>query len=515
MNARFHSLLTLLGVLLLTSTVSQALFAQSCRSEEEEVPWPVPPALAGQNGDVALAGPATFFIGERNTGNIQVWEMTFGETSQTATLTPGNQLPAEVTGIWSLAVPAHDRVIGLVTYDDGGTAYYGIIRSEDLGETWTLLKPAAFKDPAFEPLDGKTFNVQLDVGTRNVDFTGNFWRAALLEQTWYDGSYGWVWGRKGILGTTDGGETWEALYKTTNSNTTRYTVYEGVWGLAFQSPTTGVAILGPSTDASYYKTEDGGKGWTKGFGLQGFRPAALSYGGGTYRSLTFRRSQTEQNAFLQGSTDGRFWNGLAASAPAILASETVFMTEMFWPNPEEGFLVNRRGEIRSSVNSGRNWTEFQGVDTNLPEILYGSGRDQPLAGYGQKSIILRDGFEDAYMIQTITLSCSGAVEPQVPAWELSVFTSVPQHSEPLVDFTVSPNPTTDRCDIRFSLEQPSSARALVVDSRGQVVRSVDFGLLESGKQTRSIDLKGLPTGSYRLVVRAGEQGGVESVIIER
>lgn len=509
MNRRIRLSLLLLFTLFFSYSITGTVHAQSCVSEEEEVPWPVPPALAGQDGDVTQAGPATFFIGERNTGNIQVWEMTFGETSLVKTLTPGNQLPADVTGIWSLAVPAHNRVVALATYEADGTEWYGVLTSDDLGETWSFDKPTAFRDPAFECLDGQSFQVQF----RNIDFTGNYWRAALLEMTWYDDNTGWIWGRKGILGTTDGGETWSVLYKTENSNTSRYTVYEGVWGLAFQSPTTGVAVLGPSTDASYYKTEDGGKTWTKGFGLQGYRPAGLLYRGGKYRSLTFRRSQTEQNAFVQGSDDGRFWAGLAASPPAIATSETVFMTEMLWPNPEEGFLVYRRGEIRATSNTGKTWSELQGEDAQYPQVIYGSGRDQPLAGYGQSSVILRDGFEDPYLVQTITMNCIGEVNSYVPAYELGQFTSVPVEARMLENFSVFPNPTSDRCEVRFSLDQPESGKIVVVDSRGDVVRNIDLGLLEAGDQTRSIDLSNLSAGSYRLMVRAGDHKGVESVVI--
>lgn len=515
MKSRIHSLPMLVWALLLTVGCSTFLQAQSCVSEEEEVPWPVPPALAGQEGDVELAGDATFFIGERKTGNIQVWTMSFGETSLQETLTPGDQLPADVKGIWSLAVPSYNRVIALATYDDGGTERYGILRSTDLGESWEFLKPDAFKDPAFKSLEGQTFPVQLDFGTRNVDFTGNFWRAALLEMTWHGEDYGWVWGRKGILRTTDGGDTWEVAYKTANENTMRYTVYEGVWGLAFQSPTTGVAILGPSTDAYYYKTEDGGTNWTKGFGLQGFRPAALSFTGGEYRSLTFRRSQTESNAFVQGSEDGRFWSGIAASAPAIATSETVFMTEMFWPNPDTGFLVYREGEIRKSENGGKTWTEFQDEDAAYPDVIFGSGRDQPLAGYGQRSVILRDGFEDPYLIQTITFNCQGDVQSYVPAWELGQFTGVSMDAMLLGGFSVFPNPTSDRCEIQFSTQNPEEGCILVVDARGEVVVNVDLGLLGAGEHRQNVNLEGLPSGSYRIMVRVGDRKGVEAITVER
>lgn len=518
MKKTIHSLLLALFCLVLANSARGLLHAQpACTSEPEQIPWPVPPAIAAQDGDEETAGPAHVFIGERNTGNIQVWDL-FSSMTQSGTLRPGTELPAGVKGIWSLAIPKPDLIIALVTYDDGATERYGILRSEDLGESWEFLKPEAFKDSEFVSLEGArggAFN--------GVDFTGNFWRAALLEMTWLkgDGDYGWVWGRKGILRTTDAGKTWSVAYKTMSQNSQRHNENPGVWGLAFKNPTTGVAIIGPMTSCAYYTTENGGETWTQTKSLDGYLPAAFDFipypGSDEYRTLSVNPHTADaRNAFTQKSTNGgRNWQALhGTSAAAIAPSRTVPMVEWFWPNPQVGFMVHRRGEIRTSTNGGENWSELQGEDAAYPEVIFGPGRDEPLAGYGQRSVLVRDGFGDGYIAQAITFDCTGEIDYST-SWLVGTFTGVPDEGEPLAGFTVFPNPTADRCEMRFSLEQPETANAVVVDSRGNVMRSVNFGLLETGDHVKNINLRDLPSGSYRLVVRAGEKRGVEAVVIEK
>lgn len=515
MKKRLHSLLLALCGVLLVGGASGMLHAQNCRSEIEQTPWPVPPAIAGQNGDEETAGPAIFFVGERSSGNIQVWEIS-GSLSQTGTLRPGVELPADVKGIWSLAIPKPDLIIGLATYDDGGTERYGILRSEDLGETWQLLKPDAFKDPQFVSLEG------VRGGGSNVDFTGNYWRAALLEMTWLkgNGDYGWVWGRKGILRTTDAGLTWEIAYKETGSqNDQSHAANPGVWRVAFADPMNGVAIIGPMVAGAYYKTTDGGANWTQTKSLEGYLPGALNYiTGEEYRSITANPHTAEaRNAFSQVSRNGGAnWTTLhQTAATGISPSRTVPMVEWFWPNPNVGFLVYRRGEIRKSTDGGGTWSALHAEDDSYPEVLFGPGRDEPLAGYGQRSIMIYDGFGDPYIAQAITFDCTGEVG-HVAAWgDLGVFTSVPSEATPLAGFSTFPNPASERVDVRFSLDEPRIARAVLFDSRGTAVRNLNFGVLEAGDYIKNVDLRDLPSGSYRLVVRAGEQRSVEAIVVER
>lgn len=517
MKKTIHSLLWGLCGLLLLSSASNVLHAQDCRSEPEQIPWPVPPAIAGQNGDEETAGPAIFFVGERHTGNIQTWQIDAGALSQTGTLRPGTELPGDVKGVWALAIPKPDLIVGLATYDDAGVERYGILRSEDLGESWEFLKPDAFKDPQFVSLEG-TSGGQFNA----VNFTGNYWRAALLEMTWLrdNGDYGWVWGRKGMLRTTDAGKTWSVGYKETGSdNSQPHSANPGIWRVAFGSPTHGVAIMGPMVSGAYYTTDDGGVTWTQTKSLDGFLPAALTYvTGEEYRSLTSNPHTAEaRNSFTQVTKNGGTnWTTLhQVPYTAIAPSRTVPMVEWFWPNPQVGFMVHRRGEIRKSTDGGGSWSALLAEDDSYPQVLFGPGRDEPLAGYGQRSVLIYDGFGDPYIAQAITLDCTGEIG-HVAAWDnLGVFTSVPSDAKPLAGFSAFPNPTSDRCDVRFSLEGPETARAVVVDSRGTVVRNLNFGLLEKGDHVQSVDLRGLSSGSYRLMVRAGDHRSVEAIVVER
>lgn len=518
MKKTIHSLLWGLCGLLLVSGVPNSLHAQDCRSESQEVPWPVPPALAGQDGNEE-GGAGTVFIGERNTGNIQKWSLSLGSLQQVTTLMPGIQLPGEVTGIWSLAVPKEDLVVALVTYNDAGVERYGILRSENLGETWELVKPDAFKNPQLVSLEG-TSGGQFN----DVDFTGNYWRAALLEMTWLnDGDHGWVWGRKGILRTTDAGKTWSLGYLTDNQNNRLVRDNDAFWAVAFKNADSGVAVKGSQVNMEYFTTADGGVTWTKTKSLNTLRVGDFVYTGGEYRMLQFNRFNTSGNSSSTYSpNNGVSW--LGRGNVSSIPSEGVFMVEWLWPNPQDGFLIYRQGEIWRTTDGGDRWERMQTIDDSYPAIEYGDGTAingdnkppfYPYAGYGQTSILVRDDFGDAYIVQALTTDCTGEVEGYVPAWLVGTVTSVPVEAKSLAGFSAFPNPTSDRCDVRFSLESTEAVRATLVDSRGNIVRDLNFGQLTAGRHVRNLDLGDLPNGSYRLVVRAGEKRSVEGIILER
>lgn len=72
---------------------------------------------------------------------------------------------------------------------------------------------------------------------------------------------------------------------------------------------------------------------------------------------------------------------------------------------------------------------------------------------------------------------------------------------PLNEFSLSPNPTRDVANVRFSLTNPGSIRLLVFDAVGALVQSHDMGELATGEHNFRLDPVHLTNGSYRVVLQ--------------
>ena len=521
MKLMSHSLLFLLIFGFITAITEQAYAQQQCRSELFEIPWVIPPAIAGIDGD-GEGTPGKVFIADRG-GSIQVWNLTVlvGGLEQAVTLTPGNQLPSDVLGIWDIKVLKTGSIFALATYADQGTEWYGFLKSTDQGNSWEWVKPAAMQDPHFASLEGhfQTF------GFTQVDFTGNYWRVALNEMVWLDdGIHGWVWGRKGIIRTTDGGATWSVAYKAQNENNQTLGQYKPVWGLAFQSPNIGAAVIGPTVGSEYNYSTDGGVTWTPQKSLAVNRLADLEYIGGEYRALTFNRTQRQKNTLVQISPNGQTWSTQPNLGSQVL-NESVYASEAVWPSNSTGFFIQRQGEVWRTDDGGVVWEQMQDVDQNYDTVLYGDGTSIagtgtppffPYAGYGQRTILLQDDIGDLYLINVLTDNCQGNIRGYIATWRVDALTSVKNKKVfSTLELQAVPNPVTEDLKVHFVLEHPGQTTASIVNASGVVVQTIDMGLLEAGKQAKLLTLSSIPSGFYQVVLNSGSERGIEAIVIEK
>lgn len=485
-----------------------AQFEIECRGEPTEIPWVIPPALAAIDGDSESFEPAVVFVGDRK-GALQIWELAFGTLGNATTLEPGNGLPSNVTGIWAISVLSESDVVALVTYTAADSEWYGFLRSNDRGESWTLVEPASLQTAHFASVEG-TFS-------GGADWTGNYFRAPLYEMEWLqDGLHGWAWGRQGIVRTADGGATWTVVYETDAVASLGNADYKTVWGLAMRTPEEGVAVIGARIGATSRRTTDGGASWITGTNLAVERLADLEAVGGEYRALRFNGQERQDNTFYYVSSDGQNWEQ-KKDLGRKLSSETVYPTEIVWTSRSDGFLVQRQGEIWRTSDGGTSWELEQEVDPQYDTVKHGDGTsigDYPYAGYAQRTVAVRDDFGDPYLINVITDSCNGAVRPYIPVWPVSEFSSVPTDSRPsTLDLTLLPNPATDRCEVRFTLAEPSAISLSIVDVTGATVRQVDLGRHEAGVRQFEVSLADLVAGAYRIVVRGSHGESSASVIV--
>lgn len=504
-----------LPLFLLTLGLPTLLSAQTaCRGESTEIPWVVPPAVAGIDGDSETFDPGLVFVGDRS-GTLQIWEFSFGTLADATTLKPGEGLPANVTGFWDVAVTGENDVVALVTYTGSGGEWYGFLRSSDRGESWRLVEPASLRTAKFASVEGKTVGF--------TDWTGNFFRAPLYEMEWLsDGLHGWAWGRQGIVRTTDGGATWTVTYQADATAALGSPAYQAVWGLAMRTPTEGTAVIGARIGGTVRRTTDGGATWFTGPNLAVERLADLDVVGGEYRALRFNGQEREDNTFFYVSTDGQSWEQ-KKDLNRKVSSETVYPSEIVWTSYNDGFLVQRRGEIWRTSDAGANWTIEQEIDPQYDSIPYGDGTHingmgfgdrYPYAGYAQRTIAIRDDFGDHYLINVITDNCAGTIRNYIPVWPVSEFSSVPTEKKPnALDILLLPNPTTDRCELRFRLPEASPLSLRIVDVRGTLLRTLDLGDHAAGEGRLEVGLDRLPAGLYHLVLRSDQGESTGSIVV--
>ena len=515
MNRVTHSLLLLVVIPLYFLVSISRVEAQCGYDSRGNVVFYIPPAFAAQNGDPEFFTSAKMYVGYRD-GSIQAWE--FDALNQSANLiqtyTPGEQIPAEVDAIMYLSIPSPGRVVGLVIYDDGGTSRYGILRSTDGGGSWSLLKP-----PAVTALEVIEY-------TENR-LHGNYWRGPLLEMKWLeDGMHGWLWGRRSALKTTDGGATWTEIYSATAktspaSLTVSDTAYHAIWGVAFNSPESGVVIEGNKIATVIWYTTDGGDNWNFGSTMSPKLIVDVDWTGAAYRLLradpfNFGGNNLEvlNNSNGQGS-----WQPYPKKPPIETNAE--LMTELLWPAHNVGFLVHRQGEIWRTDDGGKTWNSVQAIDNTYPPVPFGDGfgTDRgPQQGYGQKSIFIKDEDGQNYIVHVLTDTCTGELRDKlIYVWPIDQFAGVDetreQHSA--MNVQTSPNPASSSLDLSFTLQKRGTVLASLVNAQGVRVKNVKLGLLEAGQQTQSISVEGVPGGYYQLEVIAGEEREAQSVIIVR
>lgn len=522
MKPVYHALLRFSLAMLLLAAGAEIANAQQigCRSEPTEIPWRVPPAIAAVNGDMVAGTPGTVYISQRTDasgrgGPLEVWKLSLGTLEQETTLTPGVELPAGILGIWDIQALGDGSIIALISYAEGGNEWYGFLKG-GVEQEWTLIKPAALQTPHFEVVEGMTQGSSV--------FTGNYWRVPLYEMEWLeDGLHGWAWGRKGIVRTTDGGNTWSVAYEAPVTNTQSIGSYQPIWGVAFKDADSGSAVMGTPVGSSFRQTTDGGETWTVGLNLAVNRLADLQYVHDEYRAIAFNRTIRASNTFLFVSQDGRNYSTRGNINSRVL-TESVYATEVVWPTAETGFFIQREGETWRTDDNGATWTQIQEEDDQYDTVLFGDGTSIagtgtppffPYAGYAQRTVAVSDDFGDTYLVNVLTDTCIGTMRNYVAVWPVDPPASVSDKGTSVASLSVAPNPARDRCEVRFTLTIGSPVSALLVDTRGAVLKRIDYGRLSAGSYDKVMNLEGVPSGTYRLVVRTEEGERTEAVVVQR
>ncbi len=468
------------------------------------------PALTGRDGKVfiGIARGVIYKSSTRPDGGIMLED----------SLLPGVQLPADLHGVWDFAMPNQEThpnlIVGLASYaakDDEGNVIdstFGFLKSTDFGESWTLTKPAAFDREAFR-------------------VTNNFWLVGLTRMTWLpDAQHGWIFGKGGIVRTTDGGDTW-AVADTTpayvpggqdNAESGKI----GIWGLGFKNALEGVAARGTPSGMALVKTTDGGVTWAEAIsgGPTNRRVTQIDWMGLTYRAFTFDRNKLngEASERMYFSEDGRTWS---VATNQVALREQTHMNEVLWAGHNQAFLILRSGEIWKSVkpfpppppstDQRATWTNIQQADSSP------TGYPVPYqVGWGQRSILIKDQSGRDVIVHASTISNRGDIY-RLYQWLVEISASAPGSGnvQAGMNVTAFPNPASTTADIRIDLNRGGNVSLSVVNLLGVEVLRHDAGRLETGRHDVAIDLGAIPSGSYRVIATCGDETRTTSLVVNR
>ena len=476
MNVRTRQTIVIMKVrstpYLLLAALACILWAPAAvHAQQFETKYFIPPALTGSNGR-ALVG----------TQSGKIYRAITGITGKLTldTSAPSLEIPSEVRSVWALSIPnpktTPDLVVGLISYDTGAAAHYGIIRSTDFGTTWTLQKPDAFLSSAFPVLNDWVTQPLADI----------IW----LE----DGMHGWAYGRTGIVRTTDAGLTWEMM-RADGADVAN------IWALEFKSPTEGVAAIGGRGEQKFNSTTDGGRTWTveNTSTLLPLRAVHIDYVGGEYRMLAYDRFQTQRNGFIYTSTDGMDWGSSLVRRDISIVREQTSMSEIFWADSAVGFIVLRSGDIFRNTEATRrvSWINIQPADSVAYPV-------NPNAGWGQRSILL----DNSSIVHVSTNSKTGAIN-RFEQW-LVQLSAAPEdsHAPTGRSISIAPNPAMGTAVVQLELLRPSALAISIIDPLGRRILRKDLPGVAAGSLRFGLDISGLSAGAYRVVVTT--EGGIIS-----
>jgi len=449
--------------------------------------YKLPPAAVGHDGSYIVAS------------DHKVLHRVDASSSSEPVLGALVPLPDGVDGIWCLAAPAPtaepSTIVGLASHNVGGVDRYCVVKSTDFGSSWELKTPDALADPGFP-------------------VTADYWRASLRGMHWLDdGLTGWIWGRSGLVRTTDGGENWEIVYRSPVDGDVDLWNDDRIHAIGFRDANNGMAALGIYHAQKLYQTTDGGRTWNYVFLSFGQNKVVqISWAGNEWRVLSgdpFKPLDQAPNTAIHFSETGQQWT---LRSPPINTHQTE-MSRICWDGSKGGVMVLRSGEIWKTADGGRKWEQVRAMDPAYPiEFAYYPGTK----GFGSSTIFDVEG-NTVTIFEASTVTPSGAIY-RLHQWGVQAIASASPISSSLaagLKLKVYPNPATITAEVVFQLKRPARIRLSVIDARGDEAQQIDAGLMGAGEQRLMLDLQGVPSGSYRYILDVDDERAGGELIVTR
>lgn len=166
-----------------------------------------------------------------------------------------------------------------------------------------------------------------------------------------------------------------------------------------------------------------------------------------------------------------------------------------WTDPVDVHYLAAAGQDSTIANLSEGvWPMACKTVTDKFHFIY--QRDFTPGSSVQIQPTLEDGLSD--MVYLAHSDIVGTKSPTVPA----------------LDFSVYPNPAREQLQVGFELPQAGLTSLELLDQTGRVAYRMAPVDLPAGKQVRTLQLAGLPTGLYVLRLRSGALAGVRKVVLK-
>lgn len=84
------------------------------------------------------------------------------------------------------------------------------------------------------------------------------------------------------------------------------------------------------------------------------------------------------------------------------------------------------------------------------------------------------------------------------------------------NFTISPNPSSDKLSVTYFLEKPTDIKWSLYDLSGRLIMDDNCGIKTSGEHLEEIILpEGMPLGNYFFKIKAGGKVGTEKIMVKK
>ena len=201
-------------------------------------------------------------------------------------------------------------------------------------------------------------------------------------------------------------------------------------------------------------------------------------------------------------TDGSIW------VPSDIEGAIKFDGET-WANPLAGQLDETEDQMVYAIDSDATgklyFAHKQGVTTFLDDEWEDLFIEDIPEGFFHRSNILFDDEGTLWWANDMF---------GVFSYTPSTTTPVSLGFEEATGFSVYPNPAERYSVIDFTIKESARVQAVVYNHLGQVIRSVDFGLMPAGVFKETIEVNDLPKGFYSVQLQIDGQFFTKPLIMQ-
>ncbi len=213
-----------------------------------------------------------------------------------------------------------------------------------------------------------------------------------------------------------------------------------------------------------------------------------------------------------------YWRVYAHGAGGIsVPSETGGFTTATSP-PKAVFPENKSDSVELDVEF--EWTDSEGADSyhfQLSEngLMTSFAIDAVVEGTSVEASGLKDDKRYYWRVSSIRNENEGLFSDRYNFKTKKIISveSDKKFERLIREEGIYPNPCSDRANIKFELNRASKVEVILMNARGEKIRTVIDARFAAGRAATSVNFSKLPSGLYYCVVKAGEESKIIPALV--